>query len=589
MEACKLHFNPLERRDVTPVHNTEVAEIFDQVADLLEIEGSNQFRVRAYRQAAETANSLTSSLADMVSAGEDLTELSGIGEDLAGKIAEIIRTGGLKQLEEIKTQTPLVLGDLLDVKGLGPKRVRRLHDELDIKNLDQLEKAAREGKIRALHGFGAKIEADILDDLERTTQGEKRILLRKARQVVEPLLDYMRSGESIERVAAAGSYRRRKQTVGDIDIVACSPAGKQVVDHFVNYEDVDGVQSQGETRSTVTLRTGLQVDLRVVAGESYGAALLYLTGSRAHNLHLRRMALDQNLKINEYGVFDGDQRLAGETEEQIFDIFDMPYIEPELREDRGEIKAALDGELPELVALDDLRGDLQAHTTASDGHASLERMAEVAQEHGYEYLAITDHSAYLGITQGLDADHLARQIDAIDQLNESLEGFRLLKSVEVDILEDGSLALPDEILRRLDLCLGSIHSKFDLPRQKQTERILRAMDNPYFNILAHPTGRLINERRPYNLDLERVMQAALERGCYLEVNASPQRLDLDDSACKRAKEMGLKVSVSTDAHRISHLDNMRFGVGQARRGWLSPGDVLNTRPWDELHKLLERN
>lgn len=489
-----------------PVHNAEVAEIFQQVADLLEIEGANEFRVRAYRQAAETANGLSRSLADMVAEGEDLTEFSGIGEDLAAKIEEIVHTGGLQQLEEIEGRTPPTLAELLDVEGLGPKRVRQIYEELGVTSLDGLERAARAEKIRALRGLGPKIEAEILEALERTGGEEKRTLLRDAEQVVDALLQYLRAGEAIERVVAAGSYRRRKETVGDLDLVATSVEGERAINHFVSYEDVQEVESKGETRSTVTLRTGLQVDLRVVSEASFGAALFYLTGSRAHNLSVRQMAVDRGLKINEYGVFEGDERIAGETEEEIYALFDLAYIEPELREDRGELEAARSDELPDLISLEDLRSDLQTHTTASDGHASLEEMAAAARERGYEYLAITDHSAFVGITQGLDADRLARQIDEIDRLNEDLNGFRVLKGAEVDILEDGSLALPDEILERLDLRVCAIHSNFDLSQEKQTERILRAMDNPNFNILAHPTGRWIGERRPYDVDLERVME-----------------------------------------------------------------------------------
>lgn len=572
-----------------PIHNSEIAEIFNEVADLLEIEDANPFRVRSYRQAAQTANSLSRSLADMVNEGDDLTDLSGIGEDLADKIEEIVHTGGLQQLEEIEARTPSTLTDMLDIDGLGPKRVRQLHDELGITTLDELEQAARSEKIRTLHGLGPKLEDQILNDLERAGGEEKRTLLRNAEEVVNPLLEYLQDSSLIDQVVAAGSYRRRKETVGDIDLVGTSNDGEEAISHVVDFEDVEKVVSQGETRSTVILRTGLQVDLRVVPTESFGAALLYLTGSRSHNLTLRKMAVDQNLKINEYGVFDGDERIAGETEKEIYEIFDLPYIEPELREDHGEIQVGLDGKLPKLVTVEDLRGDLHAHTDASDGHASLKEMSTAAQERGYEYLAITDHSAFIGITQGLDADELAKRIDEIDELNESLDGFRLLKGIELDIREDGSLALPDEILERLDVCVCSIHSKFDLSRKKQTERILRAMDNPNFNIFAHPTGRRMGERQPYDVDLEKVMKGALERGCFMEVNSMPDRLDMNDSACELAKDMGLKVAISTDAHRALHLDNIRFGVGQARRGWLSADDVLNTHSWNELQNLLKRN
>jgi DNA polymerase (family 10) len=571
-----------------PVYNSDVASIFSHVADLLEIEGANPFRVRAYRNAGRTIASLLGNIADMVKAGEDLTDLEGIGEDLAGKIEEIVETGDLEQLEEIEQRVPPGLADLLDISGLGPKRVRALYDELGVTNPEELEKAAKQGKIEDLEGFGAKTQQKILDDLEEARGKEQRTRLDTADELVVPLLDYLRGLEGVRRVEAAGSYRRRQETVGDLDVLVTGEDGKQIIDRFVEYEDVDEVVSEGETRSTVLLRTGLQVDLRVVVEESYGAALLYFTGSKAHNIHLRNMALDQDMKINEYGVFRGEERIAGETEEEIYGLFDMPYIEPELREDRGEIDAAQEGDLPQLVTLDDLRGDLQMHTTASDGHNTLEEMVEAAQERGYDYVAITDHSPRVAVAQGLDAEHLAKRIDEIDELNEKLGGIRVLKGIEVDILEDGSLDLPDDVLSRLDVVVASVHSGFGFSRDKQTERILRAMDNPNFHILAHPTGRLINERDPYEVDLEKVMQGALDRGCYLEVNALPNRLDLDDVHARMAKEMGLKLSISTDAHRVSELAYMRFGVGQARRGWLEPDDVLNTRSWRDLHKLLKR-
>jgi len=571
-----------------PIHNSDIETIFNRVADLLEIEGANQFRVRAYRNAARTIGGLSLSVSDMIEADEDLTELSGIGEDLAGKVEEIVQTGGLEQLEEIERRTPPGLAELLQVSGLGPKRVQTLRQELGVASLEELERAAQEGQIRQLHGFGEKIEEGIIEDLERVRADEGRTLLSVAEQVAEPLAEHLRETEGVDRVTVAGSYRRRKETVGDLDILATGEDGAGIIERFVQYEDVDEVVSQGETRSTVILRSGLQVDLRVVASKSYGAALLYFTGSKAHNIKLRNMALERDLKINEYGVFEGQDRIAGEKEEKIYALFDLPLIPPELREDRGEIEAAQKGRLPKLITLDDVRGDLQMHTVGSDGHATLEEMARAAQELGYEYIAITDHSAYVAVTQGLDAEALAEQIDEIDRLNEELEDLVVLKSIEVDILEDGSLDMPDESLRRLDLTICSIHSKFDLSRQKQTERIIRAMDNAYFTILAHPTGRRIGERAPYEVDVERVMEAALERGCFLEINAYPDRLDLDDAHAKMAQEMGLKLSISTDAHRVDELNYMRYGVGQARRGWLEARDVLNARSLSDLRPLLER-
>ena len=579
-----------------PVHNSDVARIFKQVADLLAIEGANEFRVRAYREAARTIETLSGPVADMVAEGEDLSELQDIGEDLAGKIEEIVETGRLSQLEEIEERTPPSLAKLLTIEGLGPKRVRALYEALGVTALDELQDAAQQGKIREVEGFGEKTEQQIVDELQRARGREARTHLDVADELVQPLRDYLRDVQGVERVTVAGSYRRRKETVGDLDILATGEDGERISERFVQFEDVVDVVSQGETRSTVRLRQGIDVDLRVVAEESYGAALLYFTGSKAHNIHLRNMALEENLKVNEYGILEVDEedddgegeRVAGESEEEIYDLFDMAYIVPELREDRGEIEAAQEGNLPELITLDDLRGDLQSHTEASDGRHSLPEMAEAAQGLGLGYLAITDHSQHVGVTQGLDADELAERIDEIAAVNEKLNGFRLLGGVEVDILEDGSLALPDEILERLDVVVCSVHTNMDLPADQQTERILRALDNAHVHILAHPTGRRIGQRPPMAFDMERVMEGALERGCYLEVNAQPDRLDLNDVYCKMAGEMGLKVAISTDAHRADELANLCYGVDQARRGWLEANDVINSRSWDDLKALLAR-
>jgi len=577
-----------------PVYNSDIVEIFNEVADLLEIEGANQYRVRAYRNAARTVSTLSRDVSEMVEAGEDLTELSGIGEDLAAKIQEIVETGDLKQLEEIEQRTPPELSRMLDVAGLGPKRVQTIYEELGVTTIEGLREAAERGQIRDLHGLGEKTEQKILEDLERWSEEEERTRRDVAEERVEPLLDFLRSLSDVERAEAAGSYRRKKETVGDLDILAISDKGEEVIAHFVDYEDVERVVSQGETRSTVVFRAGLHVDLRVVEEESYGAALLYFTGSKQHNITLRNMALDRGWKINEYGVWEADDeaaeqsQIAGETEEEIYGLFELPWIAPELREDRGEVKAAQEGELPRLIRPEDIRGDLQMHTTASDGRGSLEEMARAARELGYDYLAITDHSGYLGVTQGLEADELARRIEEIDRLNEKLDDIIVLTSVEVDVLEDGALDLPDDVLEKLDLVVFAVHSHFDLPGEQQTERIIRAMDNPNCNILAHPTGRQIGKRPAYDVDVARLMDAALERGCFLEVNAQPDRLDVDDVYCKMAKERGLKLAISTDAHGAEELRFMRYGVEQARRGWLELDDVLNTRRWDDLKALLAR-
>ncbi len=576
-----------------PVLNSEIADAFRQIADLLEIEGANPFRVRAYRNAARTIEELPQSVRDMVGDDEDLTELAGIGEDLAKKITTMVETGELPQLRELETRTPAELAEMLEIEGLGPKRVQAIHEELGITTLEELQAAAERGDIAEISGLGEKTQQTILEALRDRGETPERTRLDVAEQFVEPLLAYLKEGENVQRVEIAGSYRRRKATVGDLDVLAVSDAGQATIKRFVNYEDVRQTVSQGETRSTVILRSGLQVDLRVVPKESYGAALLYFTGSKAHNITLRNLALDRGYKVNEYGVFEsaddeeGD-RVAGETEDEIYRFFDLTYIEPELREDRGEIDAAAEENLPDLVSLDDLRGDLQMHTDASDGTGTLEEMVEGARDVGHEYIAITDHSSYIGVTQGLDAEALAERIDEIDELNDEFDDIHVLKGIEVDILEDGSLDLPDDILSQLDVCVASIHTHFDLSRDKQTERILRALDNPNVHLLGHPTGRRIQKRRPYELDLERIVEAALERGCYLEINAHPERLDLSDLNARMAREMGLKLAISTDAHSVATLSYLRYGVDQARRGWLTADDVLNTRTWEDLRALLKR-
>jgi len=577
-----------------PVYNSDVADTFNAVADLLEIEGANQYRVRAYRNAARTISTLSRSVSEMVEAGEDLTNLPGIGEDLAGKIEEIVRTGDLKQLEKVEQRTPPALARMLDVAGLGPKRVQTIYENLGVTTMEELHEAAEQGKIRDLHGLGEKTENKILADLERWSAEEERTRRDVAEERVEPLLSFLRSLDKVVRVEAAGSYRRKKETVGDLDVLAISDVGEDVISRFVEYEDVEEVVSQGETRSTVVFKSGLHVDLRVVEERSYGAALLYFTGSKQHNIALRNMALEKGLKINEYGVWDTtgespeQNQIAGETEEEIYGLFDLPWIPPELREDRGEVETAQRGDLPDLITLDDVRGDLQSHTTASDGRASLEEMARAAEALGRDYLAVTDHSAYIGVAQGLEADELEQRVEEIQRLNEAMEGITLLTSVEVDIMEDGSLDLPDDVLEKLDLVIFAVHSHFDLPADKQTERIIRAMDNPNCNILAHPTGRQIGKRPAYDVDMGRLMDAALERRCFLELNAQPDRLDLDDVHCRMAQERGLKVAISTDAHSTEELKFIRFGVYQARRGWLEPDDVLNTRSWDDLKALIKR-
>jgi DNA polymerase (family 10) len=575
-----------------PIHNADIARIFRQVADLLEIEGGNPFRIRAYRNAARTIKDQTQSVASMLDENRDLTELPGIGDDLAGKIAEIVETGHLRILKEMEKTTPENLTDLLQISGLGPKRVAALHEKLGIDNLQDLGEAARKKKIRSLKGFGKKLEQNILKEIERRTTDGARTRLAEAEQIATPLRAYLGQVEGVKRVVVAGSFRRRRETVGDLDILATCKKGSPVMDRFTAYEDVAEVLSKGKTRSSIRLRGGLQVDLRVVPEASYGAALYYFTGSRDHNIAVRRIAAKNDLKINEYGVFRDDaedkERIAGAGEEEVFATVELPFIEPELRENRGEIEAALEGSLPRLIVTDDIRGDLHAHTEATDGRSSLTDMVEAARSLGYSYLGITEHSQAVTVAGGLDRRRLEEQIEEIDQLTDRYSGFRIFKGIEVDILEDGSLDLPDAVLKKLDFTVGAVHSRFDLSSAKQTERIIRAMDNRHFNILAHPSGRLINQREPYAVDMEKIMRAALERGCFLELNAQPDRLDLNDHHCRMAKEMGLKLAICTDAHHVGGLKNMRYGIYQARRGWLSRDDVINTRKVADLQKLLKR-
>lgn len=571
-----------------PVQNADVAAIFNKLADLLDIEGANPFRIRAYRNAARTISSLPHTVSLMIEEKRDLTELEGIGEDLAGKIKEIVETGTLSLLEDVEKETSAELTELMRIEGLGPKRVKSLYQDLGIENLKQLQEAAEKGMIRKVSGFGEKTEQKILESLEQEFLRENRIKLPEAEQRAEPLIAFLKKKKGVKEITVAGSFRRRKETVGDLDILVTCKKGTDVMDHFTTYEDVQKVLSKGKTRSTVVLRSGLHVDLRVLPQISYGAALHYFTGSKDHNIAVRKIGVKKGLKINEYGVFKGDKRIAGKTEKEVYDQVGLDYIEPELREGRGEVEAAQDHQLPVLIKLEDLRGDLHSHTKETDGHSTLEEMAEGAKEHGYEYLAVTDHSKRVTMAGGLTVERLRKQIEAIDRLNERLRGIRLLKGIELDILEDGSLDLPDDVLKELDLTVCAVHYNRNLSKKKQTERIIRAMDNPYFNILAHPTGRLINEREPYDVDIQKIMEAAKERGCFLEVNAHPDRLDLSDRYCKLAKDIGLKIVISTDAHSPVDLDLMRFGVDQARRGWLGEKDVLNTRTWTQIRKALQR-
>ena len=568
-----------------PVQNAEVAAMFDQAAELLEIKGENQFRVRAYRRAARTVEGLPQSIQSLLAAGRDLSELPGIGKDLAGKIAQIVETGHFKLLDSLKKKLPGELGEIATLPSLGPKRVKLLHDKLKVSTVDDLRKILKAGRLHGIRGFGPIIERKLAAALEKPA-AEKRFRLSVAEAEAEALVNFLRGSG---RVIVAGSYRRRRDTVGDVDVVVTAVDSAAVGDKLVSYENVAEVLAHGPTRTTVVLRSGIQVDIRAVPEESYGAALLYFTGSKAHNIALRAIAIHRGWKLNEYGLFSGRRRLAGATEEEIYEKLGLAFIPPEMREDRGEVALAKTRTLPLLVTRGDIRGDLHVHSDWTDGTASIEAMAKAAQAQGYAYIALTDHSRRVTMAHGLDPARLTRQGREIDRLNERLHGLTILKGIELDILKDGTLDLPDTALAKLDIVVAAIHSYFDLPRQAQTDRMIRAMRNPHVSIIAHPTGRLLGEREPYDIDMERVIAAARDLDCYLEVNAQPERLDLNDMHVHAAKQAGVKLAISTDAHSVNSFPYMRFGVDQARRGWLTADDVINSRPLAALRKMLRRS
>jgi DNA polymerase (family X) len=563
-----------------PVHNADIARCFDEIADLLELADENPFRVRAYRNAARIVSELRLDVAQTLAEGRELPKLPGIGEDLAGKMGEIAASGSCKLLTQLRRKFPPGITELLTLPSLGPKRVRALLAK-GIGSSGELERAAREGRLEGIAGFGEKTASRVLEAVAARASKTRRFKLAVAAQYAEPYAKYLGA-------VIAGSYRRMKETVGDVDFLLCSDKPERAIARFVRYAEVGEVLAQGTTRATVVLKSGLQADLRVVPRECFGAALHYFTGSKAHNIAVRKLGIERGLKINEYGVWRGKRRIAGETEESVYAAVGLPYIAPELREEAGELEAARRGALPRLLEFAELRGDLHAHTRATDGRNTLREMAEAAKARGLEYVAITEHSRRVTMAHGLDQQRLAKQIEEIVRLNRELRGITVLSGIEVDILEDGSLDLPDSILSRLDLVVGAVHSKFNLPRARQTERILAAMDNPHFSILAHPTGRLIDARAPYDVDMLALVRKAKRRGVALELNAHPDRLDLTDVHCRMAKDEGVFVAIDSDAHGTDGFDVLRYGVGQARRGWLEKKDVLNARPLAELRRLLAR-
>jgi DNA polymerase (family 10) len=576
--------------------NPEIAHTLEEVADILEIQSANPFRIRAYRNAVRTVETLTVPLRRWVEERRALTDLPGIGKEMANHIQEMVETGTLGFRDELLAAVPRSLIELMRLPGLGPKKAKRIWDELQIGSVDEVEAAAKEGRIAALPGFGAKSQEKILAGIADYRQHGSRFLLPEAERAVEPLLAYLREIPEVERLEVAGSYRRRKETIGDIDLLAIASRPVPVMERFRGYAQVDKILMAGDTRSTIVLGSGLQVDLRVVPADCYGAALVYFTGSKEHNVKLRRRAVERKLRISEYGVFQLHEEnaetqgswLAGREEADVYAAVGLAWIPPELREDRGEIEAAAAGRLPHLIRVEDLRGDLHMHSTWSDGRNSIEEMVEACVARDYEYMAISDHSKSLAMTGGLDAYRLREQWKEIDEVRARHPEIRLLRAMEVDILGDGSLDLEDEMLAGLDLVLVSLHSRLDLPAAQQTERVLRALEHPQVNIFCHPTARLINRRKPAEFDVETVLRRAAELGVAVELNSSPSRLDLKDTHLVLAKELGCKVVIDTDSHRTRELDLMRYGVEQARRAGLGPGDVLNTLPFEEFWRAIQR-
>jgi len=585
------------------MENVEIAHLLSKYADLLEIQGEGRFRVLAYRNAARTIESLSQPVAQLIAEGKDLKtlKLPGVGERMAEHIEEIIETGTLQALKVLRKEIPATLDELLEVEGLGPKRTKQLYLKLGISSIKQLEQAIASGKVESLPGFGKKSVEKIRQAIQNLAKRPKRFKLLDADQLVRSLIEYLREGGNIEQLEVAGSYRRRMETVGDIDILAASDNAKPVMQRFQTYPEVERVIAAGTTRGTVILRSGLQVDLRILPQRSYGAALHYFTGSKAHNIAVRTLGVERGLRISEYGIFrvpkgkkaeevgiEEGERIGGATEQDVFRSVDLDWVPPELREDRGEIQAAQKHMLPDLIALDDIRGDLHLHSKWTDGNSTILEMVRACKERGYQYCAITDHSKAVRVAGGLNAEGFKRQREEIEQAREKVPGITVFTGCEVDILPDGSLDLPDDLLDKLDVVVAAVHSKMDMPQSEMTQRVLKALAQPAVNILAHPTGRLINQREPFAIDLERIFHAAKEHDIAVELNAQPDRLDLNDRHLLRAREIGVKIAISTDAHSTGQLQFMSYGIGQARRGWLEKRHVLNAMTRTQLEIWLKR-
>jgi DNA polymerase (family 10) len=569
--------------------NARVSKVLYQIGEVLTIK-EDRFRSRAFNTAAQRIVSLTEDIRKIRDRGE-LQDIPGVGKGIAAVIEELLDTGESKVLEELEASLPPGIREMMRLEGIGPKTAVRLQKSLGIASLDDLEKAAKEERIRGLKGFGEKTEANILEAIEELKSRQDRFLLGAVLPVIEEIEAYMAESDAVIAVEVAGSARRSRDTVGDLDVLVSSMSPEEASERFISMPPVARVLSHGSTRSTVVMENFLQVDLRVVPPESYGAALQYFTGSKDHNVKLRTIAVRSGYKLNEYGLFDreSDESVAGENEEGIYNALGMDLIPPELRENRGEIEAAMAGNLPDLITLEDIKGDFHVHSTWSEGTASIEAMAEKAKSLGLEYMAICDHTKSLYIANGLDEERLREQMKEIDGINEGLDGFTILKGTECDILSDGRMDLPDSLLGDLDFVVGSVHSAFRQDVDTMTDRILKAIHNEHVDCIGHPTGRLIQKRRAYTVSLARVFEAAAEQGVMMEINAYPERLDLDDVNCRAAMEQGVTMVIGTDSHAPNQMEFMPLGVSVARRGWLEAKKVANTCSLDELRRLLDRN
>lgn len=571
------------------MENDRIADIFDEIADVLELQDESVFRIRSYRRGARVIRDLPEDVRTLIESGE-LLEVPGIGKSLAEKVEEILATGTSRFYEKIKKTPEYRLLPLLGIPGVGPKHAVQFYRTLRVETVEDLEKAARDGRLHELDRMGEKLEEKILKGIEQYRRRSGRFSLAAAIGQAETIVQELKKVKGISRIAVAGSCRRMKETIGDIDILAISKSPKRIMEAFTTMKSVSDVLAKGDTKSSVLLQAGIQVDLRILRRENYGAALHYFTGSKDHNVIIRDRGKRMGLRVSEYGVFNVEtaERLAGETEEGVFAAVGLPFIPPELRENSGEFEAADEGRLPKLVEPGDIKGDLHIHTVATDGRNTAREMALAAKKLGYGYIAVTDHSKAVRIAGGLDDEELAAYIKLVRKANKEVKGVEVLTGVEVDILKDGRLDISDKVLKQCDVVVAAVHSGFSMPEAKMTKRILSALDNENVNILAHPTGRIIGEREPYEVDIEAVIGGAAERGVALELNSFPDRLDLRDIHCRAARDSGAKVSIGTDSHATVHLDNMRYGVGTARRGWCEAGDILNAMSLTKLRKFLSR-